>query len=288
LTSIIPSSFATTIPIWVTFSSQKESSSPYVGYGWTIPFLESRIIQLDENSFKLDQPDGTFRIFTRDSKNPTILTAADNWKAEIRGDGVSAYAPCGTKLSFNKGRIASFENDGRRFDYVYANEQVSEIREGNRRVVRVDSEAGTGIVSGLTFPDGTQVGLLMGQRPVVQSIGGKLMVTRMADGLSKIDRQSGVPVVVEYSVDKASVQPELKIGDLKVAWDAATQLATRVGDWRYSIKAPVGAFLPASIERTSDDGLREARIEPTRFALTALPLLQILGLVEMEDSPTPS
>ena len=113
-----------------------------------MPLLESRIVQMDENSFKMERPDGWFRVLTRESKAPKILSNGD-WKAEINGETITAWAECGSKLVFQRGRIVSMQLKDRKFDYIYDGNKVSEIREGAVPLLRVEREMVSGEVTGL-------------------------------------------------------------------------------------------------------------------------------------------
>lgn len=163
------------LPMYLTFSSRRETVSPYVGYGWEIPLLESKIVQLDENNFRLDQPDGWFRPFWRDIKNPTLLHAS-GWEAEIHGNTITAWASCGMKLTFRKGRIVSMQLKDRKLDYLYEDNQVSQIREGSTTVLKVEREPSTGEVIGLNLGNNQRIGLECDQRPRVQVAGVKVFL----------------------------------------------------------------------------------------------------------------
>ena len=60
---VLPLGKAGNWPIRAVWSSAHSSSSPYLGFGWRIPALESRFVRLDERRSAFYQPDGYVRIF---------------------------------------------------------------------------------------------------------------------------------------------------------------------------------------------------------------------------------
>ena len=236
------------LPIFAVFTSHSGNNSPYAGHGWTVPLLESRMLQVDENGFKLDQPDGWFRMFGRDKNNPTILNGQGGWKAEIRGDTITAWADCGSKLVFNKGRLVSMQLKERKFDFLYEGNRVSEIREGNLPVLRVEKEAITGEVTGFRLADNRQIGLERSQRPRVQVINNQNLVGGMDQGLSKITQADGSVRTIEYGVDD-KLNPTMKLGDRLIVWNPASKKIVKDGDWTYDIKPGAGPFDNAAIGR---------------------------------------
>ncbi|MBE2205690.1 MAG: hypothetical protein IAE94_15265 [Chthoniobacterales bacterium] len=236
------------LPIFAVFTSHSGNDSPYAGHGWTVPLLESRMLQVDENGFKLDQPDGWFRMFGRDKNNPNILNGQGGWKAEIRGDTITAWADCGSKLVFNKGRLVSMQLKDRKFDFLYEGNRVSEIREGAMPVLRVEKEAISGEVTGLRLADNRQIGLERSERPRVQVINNQNLVGGMGQSLSKITRADGTVRTIDYAVDD-KLNPTMKLGDRLIVWNPASKKIVKDGDWTYDIKAGAGPFDNAAIGR---------------------------------------
>ena len=236
------------LPIFAVFSSQSGNNSPYAGHGWTVPLLESRMLQVDESGFKLDQPDGWFRIFGRDKNNPNILNGQGGWKAEIRGDTITAWADCGSKLVFNKGRLVSMQLKDRKFDFLYEGNRVSEIREGNLPVLRVEKEAITGEVTGFRLADNRQIGLQRSQRPRVQVINNQNLVGGMDQSLCRITQADCTVRTFEYAVDD-KLNPTMKLGGRLIVWNPASKKIIKDGDWTYDIKPGAGPFDNAAIGR---------------------------------------
>lgn len=236
------------LPLWAVFGSNSGNNSPYVGHGWTIPLLEAKIVQVDENVFKIDQPNGWFRIMWRSKGNPNVLEGQGGWKAEIRGDAITAWADCGSKLFFNKGRLVSMQLMERKIDFVYEGSCVTEIREGGSTILRVEKDALSGVVTGFRLAGNQRVGVDRAQRPMVQVIKGQSLIAGMEPSLSKITQTDGGVRTINYGVD-GHINPTLMVGDRLIAWNAASKNAMRDGEWSYEVTPGNGAFDHAAIGR---------------------------------------
>jgi YD repeat-containing protein len=244
------------LPIFAVFTSHSGNNSPYAGHGWSVPLLESRMLQVDENGFKLDQPDGWFRMFGRDKDNPNILNGQGGWKAEIRGDTITAWADCGSKLVFNKGRLVAMQLKDRKFDVLYEGNRVSEIREGAMPILQVEKKAITGEVTGFRLADNRQIALELSQRPRVQVINNQNLVGGMDQSLSKITKADGTVRSIEYAVDD-KLNPTMKLGDHLIVWNPDSKTIIKDGIWTYDIKPGAGPFDNAAIGRKNSNNQSE-------------------------------
>lgn len=225
------------MPIFAIFESAGGNRSPFAGDGWKIPLLESRIIQFDENRFCVFQPDGFQRMFRRDKKDPNVLLSRDTWKAEIRGETITAYCRCQTqrnKLVFRKGRLISIEVKEGKFDYVYKGDRVAEIREGVRTVLKVEKKPLTENIEEMTLLNGQKIWLERSQHQRVQVLGDQKKIEGILEGLSRIITTNGATQTFVYGVDD-NLNPTLKLNDREIVWDAATGRVMRDGEWNYSI-----------------------------------------------------
>ncbi|MEM1159267.1 MAG: hypothetical protein AAGH72_13550 [Verrucomicrobiota bacterium] len=227
------------IPIHIHFKSDRKSSSPYAGYGWTVPLLESRMVQVNENEFTMWQPEGRFRTFGRDSKNPNLLNGQGGWKAEIRGDIIHAYADCGWKLSFRNGRILSMGTpDGKSFRYDYQNGLVSRIRGqgGSGTVLEVIRDGYAEGVTKIKIGDQT-IGLKLGEKPRIERINGQNLVGGIDQSLTSIIKNGAEDRVISYEVEPSNIVPTFQpsVGR-KVTTQAGTGFVVSDGDWKYQIQ----------------------------------------------------
>lgn len=245
------------IPLIARFKSGRNHMSPYAGSGWDIPLLESRLIQVEENLFRCEQPDGWMRMFWRDAKEPSLLHGQGGWKAEIQGNSVTIWASCGSKLSYQNGRLVSMETQKRRFDFVYAGNRIVQIRTGDSPVLDVLFERGTENVQGFALAGGETVHIEKSQRPLVAVVEGKNLITQVEDSLSAFansDRSRTANIT--YPLDE-ELNPAIQFDGRLVKWNPASGRVVQDGDWAYTIAAGKGKFDYAAISRRNPEGREE-------------------------------
>jgi hypothetical protein len=113
------------LPLYLIFNSTF-GNSPYVGSGFELPFLEARMWQVDEGRFQAKMPTGWLWIFQR-TKDPTVLEGNAGWKGVIKDDTITAWAPCGDKITFKTGRIASMKIKEDFYSYNYRDGRVASV-----------------------------------------------------------------------------------------------------------------------------------------------------------------
>jgi len=240
------------IPLIIGFESNREWSSPHVGQGFILALLDSRFEQVDENLFRMIQPDGWTSVFRRDHKIKNILGGQGGWKAEITGDNtITAYATCGWKLVYKQGKISSIGTPkGRTLDYVYSGGRVAEIREKGSVVLSVKTDTLAGKVSSIVFK-GQEITLTQSDRPQVQLVKDQKLITGMNSVLSSVNDNQGTGTNYSFSVDE-KLNPSLKIDQTRLlVWDPVTKLILRDGSWSYRIIPGEDASSYASIERSN-------------------------------------
>jgi len=241
------------IPIRIHFLSNRKSSSPYAGYGWSVPLLESRMVQVNEHSFKMWQPDGRFRDFGRDSGNPNLLNGQGGWKAEIRGDTIKAYADCGWGLSFKNGKIASMSTpDGKKFIYRYEGGKVKSILEegSGESVIEVQQDPLNPEIVELEMGD-EKIVLEQGEKPRIERINGQNLIGGMDSSLVKIMKPGGNVREISYDVDmKNIISTFIPQEGRKLTINSVTDLIQSDTDWDYTIRQDSKiAWNNASIQR---------------------------------------
>jgi len=250
------------IPIRIHFLSNRKSSSPYAGYGWSVPLLESRMVQVNEHSFKMWQPDGRFRDFGRDSGNPNLLNGQGGWKAEIRGDTIKAYADCGWGLSFKNGKISSLSTpDGKTYGYRYEGGKVKSIKEvqsGEEVVEVVEDPLEPGLLK-LKMGDETIV-LEQGEKPRIEQINGQNLIGGMDTCLTRIVKADGSERELSFEVEPDNIVPSFRPdAGRKITWEPSNGIVSQDRDWKYEVKQDQGhAWNNAAITRQdSSNGGKE-------------------------------
>jgi hypothetical protein len=248
------------MPLNIGFESTRESVSPYLGHGWVLTLLDSRIVQSSEREFQMVQPDGYTVSFGRDGKNANLLNGSAGWKAEIRAETITAYASCGWKLLFLKGKLAGFTTPkNRTYDFVFEGGKVTEIKQRDgATLLRVEMDAASGVVTGLKYGE-QHFGIELGAKPQVQSIQGRNVVAGMQSSLRQLTFPNGTKKTYEFAANE-SVQPTLTIGgpvSRTIVWDPATKRITKDGLWTYDITPSKVAWENAAIGRTKPTGQTE-------------------------------
>ena len=223
------------LPIYLIFNSSY-GNSPYVGSGFEIPLLESRMWQVDEIRFQMKSPDGWLWIFQR-TKAPNVLEGNAGWKGLIKDDTITVWAPCGDKIYFKNGNIVSMQLKSDKFDYAYKDKRVESIQKNGRTILEVKSDDKTGDVTGINLPNTREVIALQQAeiRPKVQSVAGTTVVTRVDKTLGEVRKLYGTKEMFEFSVDE-NLNSTLKIEGTMISWNSATGAILRDGPWTYDIK----------------------------------------------------
>jgi hypothetical protein len=214
--------------------------------------------QVDEGRFQAKMPTGWLWIFQR-TKDPTVLEGNAGWKGVIKDDTITAWAPCGDKVTFKTGRIASMKIKEDLYSYNYRDGRVASVEKNGKSVLEIERDAITGEVTGLALPGTWEtIGLAAtAERPVVESIGGKNVVSRVEKTLGEVTPASGSgKVAFEHSVN-GELNPTIKLGDQLITWSPATKKIAKDGEWTYDIKTGAGPFDNAAIGRENTRNQRE-------------------------------
>jgi YD repeat-containing protein len=245
------------LPLIIGFRSDFETVSPYLGKGWILGLLESRIVQVEENRFLMTQPDGWQRWFWREKPGETTLKGQGNWMAEIKGNTISAWADCGWRLDYVKGKIVAITTPkNRKLEFDYNGNAVVAVRENGVTRLAVETDA-AGNPSALVF-NGKRLEIAQGEKPRVQVIAGQNVVGGMDRSLKKLAGSQGPSDHFEFAVNP-KLQPTLKITsnagtERLITWDPATKLITADGVWTYEVIQTKSSHQCSAIAREGTEG----------------------------------
>jgi hypothetical protein len=247
------------IPLIMGFESARNSSSPYLGAGWTLALLDSSIVQIDDKRFMMVQPDGWTSRLGRKKAEDTILSGQKGWMASINGNQVTVWATCGWKMVFTDGKITSIETPQNQvLSYVYEGGIVKEIDADGVPILKVSIDPTTGIVNGLSV-NNKQIGLVEGQKPSVENINGQNVVGEVKQSLQKLTFADGSSETFKFAVN-SKLLPTLDISGINsrsFSWDPATQLILKDGEWSYKVLPSLEQFSNAQITRQNNEGQSE-------------------------------
>jgi hypothetical protein len=248
-------------PIFAMFNSGWRGSSPYLGQGWMLPLLESKIVQIDDNTFQLWQPDGWYQFMSRDTTDNTILNGQGGWKAEISGNNtITAWAPCGWKLVFNEGKIVSIVTPkNRNLEIVYRGGKAAEVDLDGTPVLGVGTDS-NGEVNSLQFNKGT-LSIEQANKPQLEVLNGKTVVGSVSPSLSKMTFPDGRTDQFHFNVD-SKLEPRMTFGSSAstsrtFGWDSSTDLITQDNDWTYKV-TPSSNGQTAAFSRSTTSGQAES------------------------------
>jgi hypothetical protein len=245
------------------FNSHRQASSPYVGKGWSIPFLDSHVEPVDENGFKIFMPNGLIYDFGRIAGEENMFSGNFGWKAAIEGDTLTAWASCGWKLVFQKGRIWEITTPQNRIlSYRYNAGVATEIdaRDGasNRTLVQAETDAATGTVTDLII--GSQrINISQAQRPRIMTKFNQNLVIGFDQSLSQLQWPDGKKESFIFGTDKL-LNPTLTIAhsnqvDRDFTWDPSSGVIIQDGAWKYDVSISQGV---GDISRSDDQKHYEA------------------------------
>jgi hypothetical protein len=246
------------VPLNIGFNSAHTSSSPYLGDGWSLAFLEANVVQIDDNHFVMTMPDGRKARFRRQNKTSApedeateTLRGGGGWLAQVSQNTFTVWAQCGWKMVFTDGKISSITTPkNQQITYNYKNGIVTEVDKDNAPILNVINDAKGG-VSGLSF-SGKQIGFEEGDKPNVENIGGQTVIGHVSQSLAKVTLADGTSDNYKFSVD-SKLTPTLTVSGLNnrsFAWDPVSKLILKDGDWSYKITPGTQLFANAQVERT--------------------------------------
>jgi hypothetical protein len=235
------------LPVYLIFNSTY-GASPYVGSGFEIPFLESRIWQMDENLFQAKMPSGEVMLFRR-TKEPSILEGDSGWKALIKDNTISVWATCGDKILFRDGRIVSLILKGALYNYKYTEGRVTSVQNNGNPVLEVEKNVKSGDLTGIKFDRGEHVGIALREsKPIIESVAGKNVVARVEKTIGELTFPNGKIETFEHGVS-SSLKPTLQTADSLFVWDPVTKMIIAENEWSYDIKPGKGPLHNAAIGR---------------------------------------
>lgn len=186
------------IPVFLKFNSDQQRASQFAGYGWFFPLLEANVIQIDENTFLAEMPNGWRYTFKRKKDNPNILSGSGGWIGEISDARIKLTAPCGASVVFVDGKIQSFSLTNGTTFYISRSSDSVALSNGNKEIVSINRESSRDY-STLKL-GGVEFYLYSSQRPLVESNGKLNVVTKMVTAISKIESAKQTLAAFDYSL----------------------------------------------------------------------------------------
>ena len=254
------------VPVITGFQTYKTYISPELGSGWILPLLDANIVQKDEKSFDMVQPDGWRVHFWRDANNPNVLHGSNLGLAEIQGDTITVNSTCGSgwKMVFTQGKLTSLSKGNHKLTIERdALGRGVAVRDGITPVMTLEQDQATGLAKSIQI--GSQkYQLAYDGKPRIENVGGQNLVGGVEPSLHQItypQEMGGKKETYDFAVT-VKMLPSLKITDTEgkermIVWGLDGRIL-HDGEWTYTIKPqadPESRF--ASIERKNAAGKSE-------------------------------
>ncbi len=230
----------TVIPLTLKFRADDHRADQIAGRGWIVSLLESQIVQISENEFMFEEPNGWRRTFVRNSPNSSMLVDHGGWRGEIKGDLITLTADCGISATFQKGKISTLTIGSDELKFEYQDGQLIGVTQNQKYLIRVAR----------TSPDETDlhiaegiITLNKGERPIVSRSDHINVVSRLDSSLIQV---SGLTNRTEigYPIDDMSY-PGISIKQdfdgprdsrFLATWNPTSGWLKTLDDWSYAIQ----------------------------------------------------
>jgi len=256
------------LPVNIGFDSHRESSSPVLGKGWIVALLESHVEPIDENAMHVVMPDGWTFLFLRNANTETWRGNA-GWMGETNDALFTISAPCGWKITFDRGKIQEIDDDkGGALTFSYNGGMPVEIDRDGAVLLKVEQDPTSGTANALVIA-GRRIELSLAQRPRVINLLGKNLINGFDPSLASLQQADGKETFA-FETDKA-LNPTLAINGPGLlprlfVWDAATRQIKSDGPWTYSLQ-PKGDHL--RVVRTSTQNQIESYEDDETTGMTS-------------------
>ena len=253
-------------PICAVWSSGRTARSPLLGFGWSVPALESRFVPLDVNRWAFYQPDGYVRIFVRAKQekqgNDTVLTGGPAWTAILKGDLIRVTADPHdggpkSEFTFRQGRLVSMSCEEGSFNIRYSGRMANAIISHGRTLLEVVRESSPETRTVFRFNGGRSRTIATCRPATVFGPQDESSAATPSEEscLASLQTPTGT---VAFAYGGENGEAFFKAGNMQWTWNPRTRKILSCGDWSYLIgktKKKEGAL---TFKRRHVDGSRES------------------------------
>ena len=230
----------TPLNIYAYWRSAKKVHSPILGKNWSIPFFESRIVQVSASQFDCDLPDGYKMSFFRVPRSPHRLTTRYDYCGVVKGRTIHIFA--GTNLNvkadlvFRNGRLMQMRYNAAILEFRYGVYGLDRVLCNGRAVCHIDYKKNRSRdFSRIIFADGEESQFLL---HTMNSYTGDTLTNAVFASmgtLSKLRLPNSQLMNFTYGFDKHG-NGIFRDGDRQITWDSKNGRILSYGDWTYNIK----------------------------------------------------
>ena len=261
------------LPVCAFWSSSNTSRSPFLGFGWSIPVLESRFVQLDERRWAFYQPDGYRRIFVPVKHGDgNALTGGSAWKAVVNGNSIRVTAdPQDGKpksmFFFSNGRLFRMDCEEGCFEIIYKGRVASSIVSQGKTLLEVERVSVPKKCVEFRFNGGRSKAVAVCSEATVfgePEDSSSTPTSSKEQCLASLKTARG-EVKFSYGVDDG--EAFFAAGGTRWKWDVRTRKILACGDWAYTIGETDGKEDEQSFDRRHADGRHESHFYNRRTGM---------------------
>ena len=250
-------------PIRAFWSSARTARSPWLGFGWSIPALESRFVPLDERRWAFYQPDGYVRIFVRASKDDdNVLTGGSAWTAVRKDDSIRVTADPHdggpkSEFAFRQGRLVRMSCEEGDFEIKYTGRTADRIVSRGNTLLEVTRDASPEERVTFRFNGGrSQVVATCLPATVFGAQGASSSASSSQEKcLATLQTSDGL---VSFTYGGARDEAFFSAGGTRWTWNPRTRKILTCGDWIYTIEESKREDGEPSFARRRSDGISES------------------------------
>jgi YD repeat-containing protein len=231
------------LPLRVEFNSSEQTSSPYLGEGWSCPLVESNVFLRNKLLMQVTLLCGKIMYLERDKANIHIYHTPDmQWTGTLRGNTTIISRSDGWALTYWNGHILKMRTDtGRLFKWVTAGNIVTSIQEDGTQGPAPFQLATTaeGVPDGF-YVNGKLYSFTLENKPRVAQDGAIRAVASLDPSLGSITWPDKSKETYVFALDTSTLTPNFEMTDRSgkqssYTWDPATQNILSDGIWNYEV-----------------------------------------------------
>lgn len=241
------------LPVTAIFRTKTSvASGGILGYGWSIPALESCAFQLDEKKFRFFMPDGSIIDLKRSKENPDILKGHQGWQALIEKSTIRLSNKNYGQLVFKNGKLCSLICGAKTTNLNYL-DSIVELKENNNLIIALKKDSSTGDV--VIKSESDNILISRGKRPVISSNGSANILNGFCLSPVAFTRNDKQLAIISYG-GNPNLHPTITCEgadgiETEIAWVPSTGAVTSINAAKFKT-SKVGEEV--IIEKTLKDG----------------------------------
>jgi hypothetical protein len=253
------------IPVFIVFRSNKEASDQSMGSGWSMPIIDSRIVQIDKDLFDVFLPNGNSIKLQRESVFSDTIKGNEGWAGKLNQDNTLISHQCGWSFRYVNGLISVIKSPtGKQFQIYRNNDMIISVLQDDVEILRIklnDDKKYKEVDIRTDIATFEKYSFEYDNKPLITKAYNANIVDSISQSLSKI--KYGTLEIENYVYnDGKELKPMLRVSASNFEnssqmheWDVLTKKVIRINEWKYNINVDPPSIY--SFARTSDRGVAE-------------------------------